>query len=314
MHVFRFTNLRSVSLLQKSFAIKQSCLQKRLISLSHKLNDASCIYRNGFAVFTLPLPSRQENCQFSLRPVSQNVKDLVSFIQEEDKGVDRVVVYSMDGTRIANATPIDMLIQQNFKIKINDKLFDIVPPKPENFPIVPTETLSNVKSLVSQLYTDLTIQDYKERREKTINECIESLKHELNPLEEQKAIIDAKAARKTEFLVWCGLGYMALQFGFLARLTWWEYSWDIMEPVTYFVTFGSSMIFYAYFVLTKQECTYPDARNRSHLLSFYRESKKFNFDTNAYNLKKKQIDQLEYELKLLQSPPVYVDIAKPLEN
>lgn len=45
---------------------------------------------------------------------------------------------------------------------------------------------------------------------------------------------------------------MALQFGFLARLTWWEYSWDIMEPVTYFVTYAGSMLFYAYFVLTRE--------------------------------------------------------------
>lgn len=48
------------------------------------------------------------------------------------------------------------------------------------------------------------------------------------------------------------LGYMALQFGFLARLTWWEYSWDIMEPVTYFVTYMTSMVCYGYFVLTRQ--------------------------------------------------------------
>ena len=45
---------------------------------------------------------------------------------------------------------------------------------------------------------------------------------------------------------------MAWQFGFLARLTWWEYSWDIMEPVTYFVTYGTSLIMYAYFVLTRE--------------------------------------------------------------
>ena len=45
---------------------------------------------------------------------------------------------------------------------------------------------------------------------------------------------------------------MALQFGLLARLTWWEYSWDIMEPVTYFVGYGTAMACYAYFVLTRQ--------------------------------------------------------------
>ena len=45
---------------------------------------------------------------------------------------------------------------------------------------------------------------------------------------------------------------MGLQFGILARLTWWEYSWDIMEPVTYFVTYGTTMAMFAYYVCTKQ--------------------------------------------------------------
>lgn len=45
---------------------------------------------------------------------------------------------------------------------------------------------------------------------------------------------------------------MGLQFGLFARLTWWEYSWDIMEPVTYFATYGTAAAMFAYYVLTKQ--------------------------------------------------------------
>ena len=80
----------------------------------------------------------------------------------------------------------------------------------------------------------------------------EKLQVELKPLEDLKAEIDRKSAQRTNFVVWAGLGYMALQFGLLARLTWWEYSWDIMEPVTYFVGYGTAMACYAYFVLTRQ--------------------------------------------------------------
>lgn len=65
-------------------------------------------------------------------------------------------------------------------------------------------------------------------------------------------MLASAAERRTSILAWAGLGYMALQFGFLARLTWWEYSWDIMEPVTYFVTYGTAIGAYAYYVLTRQ--------------------------------------------------------------
>jgi hypothetical protein len=61
-----------------------------------------------------------------------------------------------------------------------------------------------------------------------------------------------KAKKRTSTGAWVGLALMGVQFGFLARLTWWEYSWDIMEPVTYFITYGTTIAMYAYFVLTKR--------------------------------------------------------------
>ena len=42
--------------------------------------------------------------------------------------------------------------------------------------------------------------------------------------------MSAQAEKRTNHLTWLGLGAMSVQFGILARLTWWEYSWDIMEP------------------------------------------------------------------------------------
>lgn len=68
---------------------------------------------------------------------------------------------------------------------------------------------------------------------------------------QQKAELSAQADRKTNIMTWVGLGLMSVQFGILARLTWWEYSWDIMEPVTYFVTYGTAMAMYAYYCITK---------------------------------------------------------------
>ena len=45
---------------------------------------------------------------------------------------------------------------------------------------------------------------------------------------------------------------MCLQFGVLSRLTWCEYSWDIIEPVTYFIGYGTLMGMFAYYIVTRQ--------------------------------------------------------------
>lgn len=59
---------------------------------------------------------------------------------------------------------------------------------------------------------------------------MESLRAELEPLERQRLEIAKAAEKRTNTMAWVGLGLMSVQFGVLARLTWFEYSWDIMEP------------------------------------------------------------------------------------
>ena len=50
-------------------------------------------YRDGLPVVSVPLPSRQESCEFTLKPVSHTVADFLSFVKEEDGGIERVAVY-----------------------------------------------------------------------------------------------------------------------------------------------------------------------------------------------------------------------------
>ncbi len=53
--------------------------------------------------------------------------------------------------------------------------------------------------------------------------------------------------------------------------------WDIMEPVTYFVTYGTGMLAYAYYVLTKQEYVLPQVSDRQYLITFHNAAKKVRF-------------------------------------
>ena len=71
---------------------------------------------------------------------------------------------------------------------------------------------------------------------------------------------------------------MGFQFGILARLTWWEYSWDIMEPVTYFVTYGTIMAMTAYYVVTKQvgQFVFSDDQTKSPVPKYFNLTWPFN--------------------------------------
>jgi hypothetical protein len=113
-----------------------------------------------------------------------------------------------------------------------------------------------VKTLVSQLYESLHVKEHQIQKEVELSTQLETLQQELLPMEQQKLELELVAQRRSNWMAWAGLGLMSVQFGILARLTWWEYSWDIMEPVTYFVTYGTAMAGYAYFVLTR-EVTIP---------------------------------------------------------
>ena len=80
---------------------------------------------------------------------------------------------------------------------------------------------------------------------------LQQLNGDLAPLQEQRDALEKSSLSRSNMWMWGGLAFMSVQLGFLARLTWWEYSWDIMEPVTYFVTYSTSLVMFAYFMITK---------------------------------------------------------------
>ena len=64
--------------------------------------------------------------------------------------------------------------------------------------------------------------------------------------------LSLQAKKHTNQMVWLGLGLMGIQAGIMARLTWFDYSWDIVEPISYFVTYAAVVGTYSYFVLTRK--------------------------------------------------------------
>lgn len=136
---------------------------------------------------------------------------------------------------------------------------------------------------------------------------------------QMKAELSQTAEVHTSRAIWTGLALLSVQGGALAWLTWWVYSWDVMEPVTYFVTYATSMGAFVYFVLTKkaskpkfqsahsivwsfffppcivsffQDYVYPDAKDRQFLNYFYKGASQKEFNVEKYNELKDELSQV----------------------
>ncbi|XP_015776100.1 PREDICTED: calcium uniporter protein, mitochondrial-like [Acropora digitifera] len=287
-------------------------LSQRLISLSarQRTEHVTVAFKSGFPVISIPLPSRRETCEFTLRPLSHTVRDFLQDLQAEDRGIERAIVYNEDGSRISGGTGVDVLLQSNFKLVLNDDSYLVSVPDESKPPIDDFRTVAHIKTLVHQLYSAMNIEEHQLEKERHLMKELEKLQLELKPLEELKTEIESRSAKRTTAVVWGGLAYMALQFGLLARLTWWEYSWDIMEPVTYFVGYGTAMAAYAYFILTRQEFMYNDARDRQFLMFFHKLSRRKALDVKRYNEIKDSIARIEDDLNVLRSP-LFLHLPEP---
>jgi hypothetical protein len=287
--------------LPTSLAFLHPCSSSQVNNQHRHVIDSINIV-NGLPHITVPLPSRDEKCVFALKPISNNVGDFLGMLKEEDKGIDRAVIKNADGVRIASKTSIQTLFDQEFTLHINDTEYFVTPPPIESLSKEELKKISDVKNLVSQLYEALNIDEYQLNREQGLVSELEVLQKEIEPLEFQRSEILSHAEERTGSITWLGLGLMSIQFGILARLTWWEYSWDIMEPVTYFVTYGTAIAGYAYFVMTRQEFLYPDAKDRQRLLTFHKKAKKHRWDVERYNGLKQGINTIEADLRRIRDP------------
>ncbi|CAG0921680.1 unnamed protein product [Notodromas monacha] len=270
---------------------------KPVVGVIYTLEGVTVHYGRGFPVITVPLPSRDERCQFTLLPISNNVGDFLRMLTLEDKGIDRAAVYTPDGVRISAMTTIEALMERDFDLVVNDVRYRVNTPEKERLSQEQMSTLSDVRNLVAQLYEGLQVEQHQLLKERTLLTRLETLKKDLEPMEKCNEEMAFKSERRTTVLTWMGLGYMAVQFGVLARLTWWEYSWDIMEPVTYFVTYGTAMAAYAYY-----EYLLPDVRDRQFLNYFHKYAQKHGLDVESYNALKQRQNEIEAELRRLRDP------------
>ena len=100
-----------------------------------------------------------------------------------------------------------------------------------------------------------------------------------------KVDVDAaasRAARRSNAIVFGGLVALCVQLATFMRLTYVELSWDVMEPISYFVGVFNAILVYVYFMVNKRDFSFDDwsRRMRKH---FWRQS-----------IEKKRIDYARY--------------------
>ena len=86
-------------------------------------------FRNGYPVITVALPSKGEDCDFMLNPLGDSVDDLINNLQKEDGGIERAILYTKEGTKIAKSTRVDQLFIEDFDLQINDTRYHVSVPK-----------------------------------------------------------------------------------------------------------------------------------------------------------------------------------------
>ncbi|XP_041821540.1 calcium uniporter protein, mitochondrial-like [Chelmon rostratus] len=273
-------------------------------------SDVSLKYKYGRLVLEVPLPSRSEKCLFFLRPMLMSVGDLITDLQREDPGATASIL-SKDGERVANTTLIDALLDKDFQLVINDAVYNVCAPEKVGTSSEHAMGLEDMKHVVHLLHTALHLPEHHLLKERQLLERLDNLKQELSPLEKMKAQLGRTAEFHTSRVVWTGMALLSVQGGALAWLTWWVYSWDVMEPVTYFITYATSIGAFAYYVLTKQDYVYPDVKDRQFLRYFYKGASKKKFNVTKYNELKDELFQVEEDLRRLRNP---TQLQLPLEQ
>ena len=111
----------------------------------------------------------------------------------------------------------------------------------------------------------------------------ESIRREFEEMEKKRLAIDERADTMVRRELWGGLGFMMVQTMAFMRLTFWELSWDVMEPICFYLTSMYCMAGYTFFLRTSKEPSFEGfyqvrfSSEQKHLMKLH------NFDIEKYN-------------------------------
>lgn len=96
---------------------------------------------------------------------------------------------------------------------------------------------------------------------------------------------------------WGGLFLLSSQLGFFARLIWVDYSWDVMEPITWCVTYSMMVATFAYYIIYSQEFMLPLAEKRAVQMKLFKliqaQQNSGQFDLRTFRRLRKKLVAIE---------------------
>lgn len=88
-----------------------------------------------------------------------------------------------------------------------------------------------------------------EDRTRFMRRRLAAVEEELARMEDLKKSCDAEAHRGARRMALGGFGILVVYWGGVARLTFWDYGWDVMEPITYLSGLSTVILGYMWYVL-----------------------------------------------------------------
>lgn len=195
---------------------------------------------NSTLVLDLTLPNGTSTV-FSVRP-HVALDTLIRQIKEEHPSIQHVAVFAAGesgavGHKWARATCIDDVIREGLRAKHRGFIIDL-----DGYKV------------------NVEVPSFEERTA-PLHVQLEQTKAQLAPLDELKTSLDTQANKTSDFIMNAGLAFLVVQWVALVRLTWWESSWDTMEPVCYFMSTANAILGYIWYIIFKKDYTYESLAN-----------------------------------------------------
>lgn len=131
-------------------------------------------------------------------------------------------------------------------------------------------------------------------------ESANKLYGQLQELEQKKAEVEMRAHKRATWFLWCTAAAMFTQFSAFAWMTFTEPGWDVMEPVTFFWFYFTGLVCYVYFLVTRQEFTWENFREKLLAKELEKWASEKNLDLNEYERLAKRMQRHKHLLARLR--------------